>query len=150
MKKFLIISLFVCFFTACDDSEDSNTGDTSSGGGGGSSTVVTDTQEDLCSDVSSLLECRDEYRSLEVREWYHFLKHYLGEEHQYEFAFDDQTRAFECGALMSKKAREAFDDFTYSEVKEHLFDVYQLFINTQTCSLNENIENLIRKEINKE
>ena len=140
MKSFWALVLVIVFLTAC-------------GGGGNGQANNSDPNPNPnplgerypCKKVSDLSRCEAEFKGVEVRAWYNMLTFYMEDPIEYELAGTEDANAFECGARMDEVARLSFDSVVYEQAKDHMFDIYELFVSQEDCTHKPNLDALFRE-----
>jgi len=147
MKRFKTLILLVLFLGACGDSGKSPENTDVISGGTVSTPLSTNNPDLLCDDVSLLMECSDEYKGLEVKEWLSFFRYQLNDDYEYKIKVGLESQLFECGSLLSSKAQMVFGGFLYGVIESELYEIFKKFIDIETCTAVENIEAVFRKEL---
>jgi len=142
MKSFWALFLVTVFMTACSGGG----GNTADQGGndpsGGSEPQDTGYP---CERVSDLSRCSADFKALEVSQWFNFLELYLDEPLSFSLGDSEETKAFECGAHMDQSAQRFLNSASYQQAKDHIFEMYELFVDPENCAHKPNIDELFRE-----
>ena len=98
-----------------------------------------------CKGVSDLSRCAEDFKGIEVGQWMNLLKFYLDEPLSFSLGDSENVKAFECGAHMDQSAQRFLNAASYQQAKNHIFEMYELFVDPENCAHKPNLDELFKE-----